>query len=217
MTPFGKCAVCGEPILTYPDFLLSGGVAYHVACAEKEKVMPKRTWTRHRILRSTKFLVTAREVTKAIDRLGFRYALIGGLAVAYHANPPVTVDADILIDTDKMDILEILFRGEGWTLYPLIFQRGGPGFPKYGWTMKKHGRTGVDLISTSDDAYLSSVVGRARMVSLSGIPMPVVRAEDLIVIKTLAGRTKDLSDVVALRKAGKLDLAYIKKTLSYLR
>lgn len=178
--------------------------------------MPSRTWTRAKILESTKFLSTVREVTTALDRLDIRYALFGGIAVAYHANPPVTIDADFLIDTEKMDILQIIFLSGKWKVHPFVFPQRGPGFPKYGYRIQKPGRTVVDLISTSEDAYLSSVVARAKRVSLSGVPVPVVRAEDLIVIKTLANRAKDLSDVGVLRKL-KLDSVYIRRMLSILR
>lgn len=178
--------------------------------------MSERVWTRKKILESAVFLKTVREVTAALKKADIRYALIGGLAVAYHANPPVTIDADFLVDTDNMDILEILFKGHGWQVYPLIFRVNQRGFPKYGWAIRKKGRTNIDLVSTSGDAYLSRVVAGARPVSLKGVSVPMVTAEDLIVMKTLVGREKDIDDTIALRQARKVDEKYIKKTLESL-
>jgi predicted nucleotidyltransferase len=175
--------------------------------------MSERIWSRKKILESAIFLKTLREITGALNHADVRYALIGGLAVAYHANPPVTIDADFLVDTDNMDILEILFRGEGWEVYPLIFATKQRGFPKYGWALRKKGRTDIDIISTSRDRYLSRVVSGAIPTSLGGVRVPMVTAEDLIVMKTLVGREKDLDDATALRMKMKVDEKYIRKTL----
>lgn len=175
--------------------------------------MSERIWSRKKILKNSVFLKTVREVTKALDRLDVGYAMIGGLAVAYHSNPPVTIDADILIDTDNMDVVEVLFTGEGWKLVPLIFRSKLKGFPKYGWAGRKAGRTDIDLISTSGDEYLSHVVANARPVDLSGVTIPMVTVEDLIVMKTLVGREKDLDDATALRLSVKVDEKYIRKML----
>lgn len=175
--------------------------------------MSERIWTRKKILENAVFLKTLKEVTDALNHAGVRYALIGGLAVAYHANPPVTIDADFLVDSDNMDILEILFQGEGWKVHPLIFATKQRGFPKYGWAIRKKGRTHIDIISTSQDEYLSKVVRGAVPVSLGGVRVPMVTAEDLIVMKTLVGRDKDLDDALALRMKMKVDEKYIRKTL----
>lgn len=178
--------------------------------------MSERTWSRKKILRSPVFLKTLQEVTETLDRAGFRYALIGGLAVAYHANPPVTIDADFLVDTENMDILEIIFRGVDWDVYPLVFRHRQRGFPKYGWAARKPGRTDVDLLSTSGDSYLSQVVTTARPALLGGVRVPIVTAEDLIVLKTLVGRDKDIDDTIAIREKVEVDESYIRRMLEEL-
>lgn len=175
--------------------------------------MSERIWTREKVLENSVFLRTLREVTAALDRTGVKYALIGGLAVAYHANPPVTIDADFLVGTDSMDVLEVLFQGEGWRVIPLIFATKRRGLPKYGWAVRKRGRTDTDIISTSRDPYLSKAVCGAVPVSLGGVRVPMVTVEDLIVMKTLVGRDKDLDDALALRTKIKVDEKYIRKTL----
>ena len=178
--------------------------------------MSERIWQRKKILQDATFLKTVKEVVAALNKLGVRYAMVGGLAVAYHANPPVTIDADFLVDTENMDVLEVLFKGEGWGAYPLLFRVNQRGFPKFGWAMRKKGRTEVDLISTSSDAYLSSVTKNAVEVSFAGVLVPVVTVEDLVVMKTLVGREKDIDDTIALRQAGKVDERYVKRMLDRL-
>jgi hypothetical protein len=50
---------------------------------------------------------------------------------------------------------------------------------------------------------------------VAGVLIPVARAEDLIVMKVLAGREKDLADVVAVLEgqSGALELSLIRETL----
>lgn len=178
--------------------------------------MSERVWSRKRILENKTFLRTIAEVTSILDGAQIAYALVGGIAVAVRANPPVTIDADFLVDTENMDIVEILFKGNGWNLAPLIFPNRGPGLPKYGFSARKRGRTDVDLISTSDDPYLVSVVASATPVRLGATQVMTITSEDLIVMKTLVGRDKDLEDTVAIRRASRVDETYIEQKLTKL-
>jgi predicted nucleotidyltransferase len=175
--------------------------------------MNSRLSARRGVLKGARFLRTLREVMNAMNKVRWRYALIGGLAVAHHANPPVTVDADFLIDNQNMDVLEILFRGAGWRLFPIVFSTRRRGLPKFGWSARKPGRTNLDLISTSGDAYLSRVVRSARPALIGGMRVPVAMAEDLIVMKTLVGREKDIADTIALRMRGKINEKYVNREL----
>jgi predicted nucleotidyltransferase len=65
-----------------------------------------------------------------------------------------------------------------------------------------------------EDAFIE----RAILVDIEGLPVPVVSPEDLIVMKILAGRAKDLEDVrtVLIQGRGKLDIRYIRSVLETL-
>jgi hypothetical protein len=62
-----------------------------------------------------------------------------------------------------------------------------------------------------EEAFL----GRAVVRDVHGLKVPVASAEDLVVMKVLAGRRKDEDDIVAVLSAQrvKLDLALIRGTL----
>jgi predicted nucleotidyltransferase len=97
---------------------------------------------------------------------------------------------------------------------PILFWNKKKGFPKHGWALRKPGCTDIDLISTSRDAYLSKIVFEAKVVVLKGaIRIPMITAEDLIVMKTLVGRDKDIDDTIVLRLKTKVDEASIRRTL----
>ena len=61
-------------------------------------------------------------------------------------------------------------------------------------------------------------IERAIRVEIEGLSVPVASPEDLIVMKVLAGRPKDLEDVrtVLTERLKRLDVAYIRSTLGML-
>lgn len=61
-------------------------------------------------------------------------------------------------------------------------------------------------------------VARARRIDLGGVTVPVISPEDLVVSKLLAGRPKDLEDVVGViqLQADQLDLGQVRALLSQL-
>ncbi len=61
-------------------------------------------------------------------------------------------------------------------------------------------------------------IERAVRIEIEGLSVPVASPEDLIVMKALAGRAKDLEDVrtVLMERLASLDIAYIKSMLGTL-
>lgn len=57
---------------------------------------------------------------------------------------------------------------------------------------------------------------RAERVMVDGVPVPVACATDLVVMKVLAGRGKDLDDVRALLSSGQVDLGEARDLISQL-
>lgn len=177
----------------------------------------ERIWHGKQILLTKEFAETVRVVGGALTEKGISYALVGGLATAYHANPVVTVDVDFLVDDDRSRI-ESAVRGLG-RLFPLRFMGRTQGLPRAGVRLVMSDVSSeVDLISASDDLFLMSTVESAKTVKIGEVLCPVITAENLIVMKTLVGRDKDLEDVFEIRKVlgDKLDETYIEKTLSRL-
>jgi predicted nucleotidyltransferase len=59
------------------------------------------------------------------------------------------------------------------------------------------------------------ILDRARSLDLGGVVVPVISAEDLVAMKVLAGRRKDIEDVrgVLAEQEGRVDLARIRDVL----
>ncbi len=72
----------------------------------------------------------------------------------------------------------------------------------------------VLAVSGIEDTFIE----RAVRIEIEGLSVPVTSPEDLIVMKVLAGRPKDLEDVrtVLTERLAKVDIAYIRSVLAIL-
>jgi predicted nucleotidyltransferase len=125
--------------------------------------------------------------------LGIRWVLIGALAAnRYRGAPRMTEDIDVLIDDAKLDrdALEQALRDHGWDA-----RRADP----HGELMRlRHPTLGVADILVAGTDYQREAILRARQEPLDGTPIPVLRIEDVIVHKLIAGRTQDIADIEAI-------------------
>ncbi len=130
----------------------------------------------------------------------------------------MTVDVDILFDTHDWSEDDISNAMAGWKSHPLWFMTGLRGFPRSGFKFSKKGLADVDVLFTGKDKFLRSVVRRRKIMKIGNLNIPVIQAEDLIIMKTLAGREKDEEDIEAIWEeiGDKLDSDYISRTISRL-
>lgn len=182
--------------------------------------MRTRKYARKNILKSDSFLATAKEIYDNFPKGS--WVLIGGLAVSHYSNPPVTVDVDVFFDDTLYDVNPVLdkMRSCGWVSRPLRFPHRQRGLPRRGVALDcDNPPSVVDILFTGNDKFLRKMVKTGSAVLLSGgLEIPVVSAENLIVMKSLVGRDKDLDDIADLYRTlgSKLDDVYIQKTLDKL-
>lgn len=177
----------------------------------------KRKQAQYNLLQSQKFFDAAAHISEILSQ--HSWVLIGGLATAHYANPPVTVDVDILFDNHDWPESEVVDGMSGWKSHPLWFMTGLRGFPRSGYKFSKRGLADVDVLFTGKDKFLRSVVRHRQIMKIGGgVEIPVIKAEDLIIMKTLAGREKDEDDVEAMwsEMGDKLDASYISRTIEKL-
>ncbi|HET7292514.1 MAG TPA: hypothetical protein VFM88_08825 [Vicinamibacteria bacterium] len=141
---------------------------------------------------------------------GWRFSFIGGIAVQRWGEPRLTVDADLTLLTG--------FGGEELYVDALL-QSFRPRTPEAReFALKRR----VLLIEASNtislDVSLGAIPFEERVVQRSsefliqgGESLVTCCAEDLLVLKTVAGRDQDWADIrgVAARQTGRLDVALI--------
>lgn len=160
-----------------------------------------------------------RALAQVLQGLEAKWYLFGAQAVLVWGRPRLTADIDVTVRLDPatpgllvtaMDragfalrvsatavfvertrVLPFLHTSTGW---PLDVVLAGPGLEER-------------FIAEAVDVDLGA-----------GVHVPVIRAEDLVVTKILAGRPKDIDDVrgVLLERLERLDLASIRETLGLL-
>ncbi len=135
------------------------------------------------------------------------YCLIGGLVASYWGEPRYTKDSDFIIHFSANDwskLAEILPA-------PLTLEERGPSQAQI---FKKQGHLLLADVILSEMDYQEEAITRAITIDLLGTKVNICSAEDLIILKTIAFRTRDIDDierVLAQRK--NLDKIYLKKWL----
>jgi hypothetical protein len=158
----------------------------------------------------------ATRLADVFESAGIRYAVGGAIALGFYAVPRATVDVDInaFIEPDKSldDLLSVLqtagFRPDA-ELEQVRIQALSEG--------QFRGR----MLGARVDVFVPSVpyyrllADRRRQVPLLGRPIWILGPEDLVVLKMMFYRRKDLADVEAvLRDMGAgIELDYVRSRL----
>jgi hypothetical protein len=158
-----------------------------------------------------------RSLEAALRETAARWYLFGAQAALVHGSARLTsdVDATVLWDPDRIDPLLACLDRHGFALRPVA-----PDFiARTRVVPLVHRRTSMQTDLVLGGPGLEELfASRAALRSLEGVSVPVAMAEDLIVMKILAGRSKDLDDVRALLSGnlGRLDLAQTRAVLGEL-
>jgi predicted nucleotidyltransferase len=155
---------------------------------------------------SRKGLLAALRLANAILRdAGVPHALLGGIAAnLYRKEPRATQDVDFAVRADRAAPERLLaaFESAGWK--PVTrwdkhesIRLSAPDLPR------------VDLLLTRNP-FEESALARAAELTIDGVEMRIVRPEDLVVYKLIAGRPHDYEAVGAILHAlGTIDEAYV--------
>lgn len=125
---------------------------------------------------------------------GWRFALVGGVALAVYGNPRLTLDLDIVTEVDAQEALVAWMESSGYaTLYRSV------GFSNHLHASPEWGR--VDFIYVRDETAARLFAGVAVAPGPAGRPVPVPRKEHLIAMKVQAMKNdptrtlQEMSDV----------------------
>lgn len=162
-------------------------------------------------------LQALRDSVEILERLELRYAVIGGLAVRAWSIPRATWDVDVTVAVagDDVSRLKAAFEDRGYSM-PEAYSKGWTdqvgGMPviKFRWYVPG-GDLDVDFFLAETPFQESLLVRRCRAES-EGLNLWVASAEDLILLKLVASRPRDLIDVAdILFMQGPLDVAYLRR------
>ena len=126
------------------------------------------------------------------------WMVIGGIAVITRGVRRLTTDVDVVVRGDATGI-EALLRTLGrHHISPRI--DGAVEFARENLVLLlRHLPSGVDVdLSFGWTAFEAEAIATSTQAAYGSTSLPMARAEDLIVYKTLAGRPRDMEDAVAL-------------------
>ncbi len=149
----------------------------------------------------------------ALDAASLPYMVIGGQAVLLYGEPRLTRDVDVTLGADPSrvgDVLDLCARlGLTPPPDPASFAAETLVLPA---TEEATGLR-VDFIF-SYEGYERAAIARAQTVRLGGVDVQFVSPEDLIILKVVAGRPRDLEDVQGvLVQHPSLDTAHVRHWL----
>jgi hypothetical protein len=154
----------------------------------------------------------------AMRARGWRWYVFGAQAVAAYGRPRLTADVDVTIEAMGAGASEVIAMLDPHGFAPR-FALSAERLREARLLPMVHVPSGfpLDLVIASpglDEEFLA----RARPLDLGGVEAPVVSVEDLVVMKVLAGRRKDLEDVrgVLAVQEDRVDLARVRDLLGAL-
>jgi predicted nucleotidyltransferase len=152
-----------------------------------------------------------RKAIQLLEKNGYRYAVIGGIALSQWGVVRVTQDVDLKVLVSNLDydgVRAFLTRA-----FPKPARRHAPQNPFI--VAVEIDEVIVDFLLTAP-GYEEQIIARAVRRNLNGFSIWVCSVEDLIIQKVVAGRGKDWPDVEALliEQRGKLEEAYVDNWLS---
>ncbi|MFC6152427.1 hypothetical protein [Nocardioides yefusunii] len=146
------------------------------------------------------------EVSTALTVAGFDHAVGGALALAVHAEPRFTADIDlnVIADADHPEPLLAALPSDLEPLPEAADQLRATGQVRFHWADPN---TPLDLFLPQHPTFHAQVAKRAVPYRFAdGVTVKVITATDLLIFKTLFGRSKDFVDIETLGEHGAGDL-----------
>ena len=153
------------------------------------------------------FGTTLRDLAQALTPRGIDWAVTGAVAAnSYRDETRTTSDIDVLLTlagTPMADV-EASLHALGWTTTSILPE---------GWLLRlAHPRGGrIDIVATLTD-YELGALARARQVDMDGLAVKVMAVEDVIILKLIANRFRDIADIESILAAKpELDRDYLSR------
>ncbi|HWM89588.1 MAG TPA: hypothetical protein VN493_02355 [Thermoanaerobaculia bacterium] len=151
------------------------------------------------------------DILRSLASTGARFAVAGGFASLAHGVVRVTMDLDLVVDAqdDNLMLLWDTLTGLGFSPQQPIPRASAisaeallkiadeKGMRAFSWSHGTQPFLVVDLLVGPPFQWNEDLLERVR---IFGVEVLVLRKEELIRLKRLAGRDKDLADVRELEK-----------------
>ena len=140
-----------------------------------------------------------RKLIAALDSNEIDYALCGGIAMAIYNRPRATVDIDLLIRAESLDLVREIAKELEYTIRGLDLSFANEAI-EIRRVSKIDKETGIvlslDMLLVTPE--IRPIWDSRVQANWEGGKLSVVSRDDLIALKKLSGRPQDLADISAL-------------------
>jgi predicted nucleotidyltransferase len=157
------------------------------------------------------------DLIRLLDENNVPYAVMGGLAVRVYSIPRATLDIDLTIAIERPHLSGLFDKLEQCEFsVPEVYRTGWVDnvaeMPLVKLRRYVAGR-GIDVdVFLAETAYQQILMTRRRVAEIEGSRVVLVSPEDLILLKLVANRPRDLVDVQEiLFTLGELDRDYLRE------
>lgn len=157
---------------------------------------------------------TLNDLTDFMEIQAVPFAVIGGIAAGVRGEPRFTanVEAVIGIDVDRaLSMIDALVGSPFRPLFPDVAEVVRTAFI----LPVRHRETEIKVdLALGLTGFEQQVIARAPKIPLANRSVPVATAEDMILLKVLAGRPRDEDDIarIVARHGNALDWDYLLQT-----
>lgn len=144
---------------------------------------------------------TLADLASALHSLGLRWYVFGAQAAIHYGSPRATADVDVTVELDATSVAALLAKLSEHHIVGRLpldddFVARARVLPML------HTPTGfaVDVVLAGPGPE-QTFLERARPVEIDGVVVPVASPTDIVVMKVLSRRPKDLDDVVGMLRA----------------
>jgi hypothetical protein len=161
---------------------------------------------------------TLADLAAALNGLGVRWYLFGAQAAIHYGSPRATADVDVTVELGQTSppSLVAALRAVG------IDPRAGLDETFLARTRvlpMLHRSTGMEVdVVLAGPGPEETFLARARVVHVHGVQVRIAAPDDIVVMKILAGRAKDVDDIVGILRSAPegLDIAQLRTVLAEL-
>lgn len=145
------------------------------------------------------------------------FVYVGGIAASIHGKPRLTQDVDALIMMDDTQWESFVASAEKFGIAPRI--SNAISFAKKSrMLLMRHTPTSTDVdIMVGLMPFEETMIRHAVSIRISNTTLRLPKPEDLIIMKSVAGRPKDLEDIRAILDAHpRMNITKLRKTIAEL-
>ena len=141
------------------------------------------------------FRAAIESLQRLLHQFDERGVIIGGIAVGFLGKPRFTADVDAMFLLSTTEIPKLIELAKTENIIPRI--QGADDFArKYRVLLLKHTPTDIDIdISLGILPFEEEMVERGNVQTFSNLSVRLPTPEDLIIMKAVAHRPKDLEDI----------------------